>query len=96
MRGISKRNKKGNDEERNKNEREYSRKRKWWDKKCRESKTKLNKVFREMLKGKKERMTYIEEKRRYAKLYKEKEEEEKKQEQKKLLEIKNRNEALKY
>lgn len=39
---------------------------------------------------------YIEEKRRYAKLYKEKEEEEKKQEQEKLLEIKNRNEALKY
>lgn len=71
-------------------------KRKWWDRECRESKTKLNRIFREILKGKKEKASYLEEKRRHAKLCKGKEEEEKKKEQKKLLEIKDRNEVLKY
>lgn len=71
-------------------------KRKWWDKQCRESKIKLNKIFREMIKGKKERTSYIEEKRRHAKLCKEKAEEEKRREQKKLMEIKDRNDILRY
>lgn len=30
-------------------------KRKWWDKECRESKTKLNEAFREMIKGKEDK-----------------------------------------
>lgn len=47
-----------------------------------------------MRKGKVERNEYLEKK--HAKLCKEKQEEEKKKEQKKLLEIKDRNEILKY
>lgn len=68
------------------------RKRTWWDKECRENKVKLNKALREMIKGKIERETYLEIKRRHAKLCKEKQEEEKE----KLMEIKDRNEVLKY
>lgn len=71
-------------------------KRTWWDRECRESKTKLNKLHREMRKGKVERNEYLEKKRKHAKLCKENQEEEKKKEQKKLLEIKDRNEILKY
>lgn len=49
-----------------------------------------------MIKGKKERITYMEEKRKHAKLCKERAEEEKKREQKRLLEIKDRNDILRY
>lgn len=49
-----------------------------------------------MIKGKIERRIYIEKKQEYARPCSNKQEEEKKKEQKKLLEIKNRNEVLKY
>lgn len=39
-------------------------KRTWWDRECRESKTKLNKLHREMRKGKVERNEYLEKKRK--------------------------------
>lgn len=68
----------------------------WWDKECRESKTKLNKALREMSKGKIERKNFLEMKRKHVKLCRKKQEEEKEKEQEKLLGIKDRNEVLKY
>lgn len=67
----------------------------WWDKECRESKQKVNKALREMLKGKIDKELYLGVKRKHGKLCKEKEEE-KQREQRKLQEIKDRNEVLKY
>lgn len=49
----------------------------WWDKECRESKTKLNKVLRKKIKGRTERGHYTEMKRKHARLCKQKQEEEK-------------------
>lgn len=68
----------------------------WWDKECRENKSELNRMLKKMIKRKIERRTYIEKKQEHARLCRNKQEEEKKKEQKKLLEIKDRNEVLKY
>lgn len=60
----------------------------WWDKECRESKTKLNKALREMSKGKIERKNFLEMKRKHVKLCREKQEEEKKKSKKNYWELK--------
>jgi len=70
--------------------------RKWWDNECRESKTKLNRTLRKMIRGEIERKVFREQKHEHEKLCTEKEEEEKKREQRKLMEIKDRNDVLKY
>lgn len=44
---------------------------KWWDKECRESKKRLNRVLRQMKRGKIERRRYTEERRKHNKLRKE-------------------------
>ena len=68
----------------------------WWDKQCRESKTVVNKLLRELLKNRIERKAYNEANQQHKKLCKMKQEEEKKREQKKLMEIKDRKKVLKY
>lgn len=51
--------------------------RSWWDKQCRESKTALNKLLRELLKGRIERKAYIKAKQQHKELCKKKQEEKK-------------------
>ncbi|XP_026827645.1 inner centromere protein A-like [Ooceraea biroi] len=68
----------------------------WWDKECRNSKTKLNRSLRQMKKGTIERREYIEEKQRHNKLCERKRKEDREREQKRLAEISNETEIWRY
>lgn len=68
----------------------------WWDKDCRNSKTRLNRSLRQMKRGNIERTAYIEEKQRHNKLCEAKKREEREREQKKIMEITNETEIWKY
>ncbi|XP_025267961.1 golgin subfamily A member 6-like protein 6 [Camponotus floridanus] len=68
----------------------------WWDKDCRNSKTKLNRSLRQMRKGNIKRTEFIEEKQRHNKLCETKKKEEREREQTKIAEIQNETEIWRY
>ncbi|XP_025266706.1 golgin subfamily A member 6-like protein 6 [Camponotus floridanus] len=68
----------------------------WWDKDCRNSKTKLNRSLRQMRRGNIERTEFIEEKQRHNKLCETKKKEEREREQTKIAEIQNEIEIWRY
>jgi len=70
--------------------------RKWWDKNCRENKTRLNKILRRYRRGKVTKEEYLKKKRTHKEICRTKEEEHRRKEQTELMKITDIDKVWKY